>query len=178
LVHQLCEYRAAEIHPPFCVVAKSGHPGRFWSGRISNRKIRIRPQLTDTEELLRFQKRLAGQQCSSFRIRIRTRRSATSWRFTSRWALSVWVCLEIEKLNFGRKDSRVLRLLRRELAAAEDVAAALLKEESAVINLVPQTRHAPSGLEVRWGEGWGPRSGRITCHSDRSVWCEGTLAWR
>ena len=35
---------------------------------------------------------------------------------------------EIEKLNFGRKDSRVLRLLRRELAAAEDVAAALLKE--------------------------------------------------
>ena len=55
---------------------------------------------------------------------------------------------EIGKLNFGRKDSRVLRLLRRELAAAEDVAAALLKEESAVVNLVPQTRLAPSGLEV------------------------------
>ena len=35
---------------------------------------------------------------------------------------------EIEKLNFGRMDSRVLRLPRRELAAAEDVAAALLKE--------------------------------------------------
>jgi len=34
---------------------------------------------------------------------------------------------EIEKLNFGRKDSRVLRLPRRELAAAADVAA-LLKE--------------------------------------------------
>ena len=30
---------------------------------------------------------------------------------------------EIEKLNFGRKDSRVLRLLRREHAAAEVVAA-------------------------------------------------------
>ena len=56
-----------------------------------------------------------------------------------RWALSVWVFLEIEKLNFGRKDSRVLRLLRRELAAAEDVATALLKEESAAVNLVPQT---------------------------------------
>ena len=55
---------------------------------------------------------------------------------------------EIEKLNFGRKNSRVLRLLRIELAAAEDVAAALLKEQSAVVNLVPQTRHAPSGLEV------------------------------
>jgi hypothetical protein len=39
---------------------------------------------------------------------------------------------EIEKLSFGRKDPRVLRLLRRELAAAEDVAAALLKEQSAL----------------------------------------------
>ncbi len=48
------------------------------------------------------------------------------------WALSVWISLEIEKLEFGRKDSRVLRLLRRKLAAAEDVAAALLKEESAL----------------------------------------------
>jgi hypothetical protein len=38
------------------------------------------------------------------------------------------VIQEIGKLNFGRKDSRVLRLLRRELAAAEDVAAALLRE--------------------------------------------------
>jgi hypothetical protein len=36
--------------------------------------------------------------------------------------------LTIEKLNFGRRDSRVIRLLRRELAAADDVAAALLKE--------------------------------------------------
>ena len=35
---------------------------------------------------------------------------------------------EIEKLNISRTDSRVLRLPRRELAAAEDVAAALLKE--------------------------------------------------
>ena len=35
---------------------------------------------------------------------------------------------EIGKLNFGRKDSRVLRLLCRELAAAEDVAAALLRK--------------------------------------------------
>jgi hypothetical protein len=35
---------------------------------------------------------------------------------------------EIERLNSGRKDSLVLRLLDRELAAAEDVAAALLKE--------------------------------------------------
>ena len=34
---------------------------------------------------------------------------------------------EIEKLNFGRKDSRVIRLLHSEFAAAEDVAA-LLKE--------------------------------------------------
>ena len=42
----------------------------------------------------------------------------------------------------------MLRLLRRELVAAEDVAAALLNESSAVVNLVPQTRHAPSGLEV------------------------------
>jgi hypothetical protein len=40
----------------------------------------------------------------------------------------VWLSQEIERLNFGRKDSRVLRLLDRELAAAEDVAAALLKE--------------------------------------------------
>jgi hypothetical protein len=44
------------------------------------------------------------------------------------WGLFAWLSQEIEKLNFGRKDSRVLRLLRRELAAAEDVAAALLKE--------------------------------------------------
>jgi hypothetical protein len=35
---------------------------------------------------------------------------------------------EIEKLNFGTKASRVLRLLRRELAATEAVEAALLKE--------------------------------------------------
>jgi hypothetical protein len=43
--------------------------------------------------------------------------------------LFVWLSQEIERLNFGReKDSRVLRLLHRELAAAEDVAAALLKE--------------------------------------------------
>jgi hypothetical protein len=41
--------------------------------------------------------------------------------------LFVWLSREIEKLNFGRKDSRVLRLLHSELAAAEDVAA-LLKE--------------------------------------------------
>jgi hypothetical protein len=34
---------------------------------------------------------------------------------------------EIERLNFGRKDSRVLRLVHRQLAAAEEVAA-LLKE--------------------------------------------------
>jgi hypothetical protein len=58
-----------------------------------------------------------------------------------RWALFVWLSQEIERLNFGSKDSRVLRLLHRELAAAEDVAAALLKEKSAVVNLVPQTRH-------------------------------------
>jgi hypothetical protein len=45
-----------------------------------------------------------------------------------RWALFVWLSQEIEKLNFGRKDSRVLRLLHRELATAEDVAAALHKE--------------------------------------------------
>jgi hypothetical protein len=43
---------------------------------------------------------------------------------------------EIEKLNSGRKDSRVLWLLR---------------EESAVVNLVPQTRHPPGGLEVLKG---------------------------
>jgi hypothetical protein len=42
--------------------------------------------------------------------------------------LFVWLSQEIERLNFGRKDSRVLRLLHRELSAAEDVAAALLKE--------------------------------------------------
>ena len=46
----------------------------------------------------------------------------------------------------------MLRLLHRVLAGAEDVAAALLKESSAVVNLVPQTRHAPSGLEVRFWE--------------------------
>jgi hypothetical protein len=40
------------------------------------------------------------------------------------------------------------------------VAAALLKEESAVVNLVPQTRHAPSGLEVRMGEVCGCATGR------------------
>jgi hypothetical protein len=34
---------------------------------------------------------------------------------------------KLEKLNFSRRDSRVLRLLRRELAAAENVVA-LLKE--------------------------------------------------
>jgi len=44
------------------------------------------------------------------------------------WALFVWLSQEIERLNFGSKDSRLLRLLHRELAAAEDVAAALLKE--------------------------------------------------
>ena len=42
----------------------------------------------------------------------------------------------------------MLGLLRRELAAAEDVAA-LLREESAVVNLVPQT--PPGGLEVLKG---------------------------
>ena len=46
-------------------------------------------------------------------------------------------------------DSRVLRLLRRGLAAAVDVAA-LLKEQFAVVNLVPQTRHAPSGPDGFW----------------------------
>ena len=40
----------------------------------------------------------------------------------------VWLSQEIERLNFGRKDSRALRFPHRELAVAEDVAAALLKE--------------------------------------------------
>jgi len=57
-----------------------------------------------------------------------TAASSACSRLMLGWALFVWLSQEIERLNFGRKDSRLLRLLHRELAAAEDVAAALLKE--------------------------------------------------
>jgi hypothetical protein len=57
----------------------------------------------------------------------------------------------------------VLRLLRRELAAAKDMAAALLEEESAVVNLVPQDRHAPSGPQVRFEDANVSQAGGQHC---------------
>jgi hypothetical protein len=46
----------------------------------------------------------------------------------------------------------VLRLLHKNLPLQKMWR--LLEEYSAVVNLVPQTRHVPSGLEVRFAEVW------------------------
>jgi len=49
------------------------------------------------------------------------------------WALFVWLSQEIERLNVGRKDSRVLRLQK------------MWRRRCSRNNL-----HAPSGLEVQF----------------------------
>jgi hypothetical protein len=66
---------------------------------------------------------------------------------------------EIEKLNFSRKDSRVLRLLRRERAAPEDVAASSLKLSRRGERIVGHPENAcrsatlPGDFwEIRWCE--------------------------
>jgi hypothetical protein len=89
----------------------------------------------------------------------------------------VWLSHEIERLNFGRKDSRVLRWLHRELAAARRCGGALRKESSQLSISSPRLAMHQAGKKPALRKlGWLPilTENVVQTSVARPVGCEKT----
>src|ERR1017187_10469437 len=64
VLHDLGEDGTAEVHPPFCGLLLFRPKQPISAAPSSNRKIRVSGYQSDSAQVIRFQKSLAGHQCS------------------------------------------------------------------------------------------------------------------